>query len=96
MENQLERYVQGLKSLGKVTWIALGLTAITGISSDIVKDKKAELYLSGASFISTIVALGGMIKNGEKIIDCLNPYITNEELKKIYGLTGDNYIFPIK
>jgi len=96
MENQLERYVQGLKSLGKVTWVALGLTVITGISSDIAKDKKAELYLSGASVVSSIVALGGMIKNIEKIRDCLNPYISNTELKDKYGLTGDNFLYPIK
>ncbi len=96
MGNQLERYVQGLKSLGKAFWIGFGLTVLTGIPSVIVKNEDAKLYLSGASSVGGIVTLSGMYTNRKKIKDCLNPYITNEELKKKYKLTGDNFLYPIK
>jgi acetylornithine/succinyldiaminopimelate/putrescine aminotransferase len=90
MGNQLERYVQGLKSLGKAFWITFLLTASTGIASNYVKDSKAKEYLNTASGISCMVSGICMYKNRKKIGDCLNPYISNEELKNKYGLTGKN------
>ena len=96
MGNQLERYVQGLKSLGKAFWIAFLLTASTGIASNYVKDLKTKEYLNTASGISCMISAGGMYKNRKKIGDCLNPYISNEELKNKYGLTGKNPLFQIK
>lgn len=96
MGNQLERYVQGLKSLGKAFWIAFLLTTSTGIAAGFVKDSKVKGYLDVSSAINTIVCFGSMYRNKNRIKDCLNPYISNEELKNKYGLTGKNYIFSIK
>ncbi len=83
----LERYVQGLKSLGKVFWISFILMGSTGIASEYVKSPKAKEYLSTLSGISVLVGGASMFKNRYKIADVLNPNLPNWYLEEKHNLS---------
>ena len=90
-ENGLERYIQGLQSLGKTLWISFLLASSMGVASEYIKDTKTSLYFGGASAVSSVVGLGCMYKNRKKISDIFSD-MTNQELKDKYGLTGEIYL----
>jgi len=96
VDNQLERYIQGLKSLGKVCWISFGIMTTVAIFPHLTKNEEVKQYGNFISGISAISCLAGMYKNRKKIRDCLSLKVTNQELKDKYNLTGDTFIYKFK